>query len=56
VKHGRLARKLLGIYNREGVFTNLEDDLAGLERVLANEFSEHHVETRGSFALFAARR
>jgi hypothetical protein len=34
----------------------LEDDLAGLERALANEFSEHHVETRGSFALFVARR
>jgi hypothetical protein len=55
VKHGRLARKALQLYNREGI-TNLEDDLADLERVLANEFSEHHVETRGSFALFVARR
>ena len=56
VKHGRLARKALRLYNREGIFTNLEDDLAGLERALAAEFSEHHVETRGSFALFVARR
>ena len=56
VEHGRLAWKALSLYNREGIFTNLEDDLAGLERALANEFSEHHVETRGSFALFVARR
>jgi Methyltransferase domain len=56
VKHGRLARKALQLYNREGIFTNLEDDLAGLKRALANEFSDHHVETRGSFALFVARR
>ena len=56
VKHGRLARKALQLYNSEGIFTNLEDDLSGLEHALANEFSDHHVETRGSFALFVARR
>jgi hypothetical protein len=55
-EHGRLARKALQLYNREGVFTNLEDDLPGLERALASEFSGHSVETRGSFALFIARR
>jgi Methyltransferase domain len=56
VEHGRLARKALALYNREGIFTNLGDDPAGLERVLASEFSEHRVERRGSFALFVARR
>jgi ubiquinone/menaquinone biosynthesis C-methylase UbiE len=56
VEHGRLARTALRFYNREGIFTNLEDNLAGLQRVLANEFSQHQVETRGSFALFVARR
>ncbi len=55
VTHGRVARKALAVYNREQIFTNLEDDVAGLERVLASEFSKHAVETCGSFALFVAR-
>jgi SAM-dependent methyltransferase len=55
VQHGWVARKALGLYNREGVFTNLADSLDGLERTLANEFAEPHIEVRGSFALFTAR-
>jgi hypothetical protein len=41
-------------YNREGFFTNLRDDLDGLERALAQPFADRHIEVRGSFALFAA--
>ena len=55
VEHGWLARKALGIYNREGIFTNLADDLNGLQRTLANEFAEQQIDVRGSFALFSAR-
>ena len=55
VEHSRLARKALALYNREGVFTNLADDLDGLERTLAHEFAEQQIEVRGSFALFTAR-
>ncbi len=54
VEHGRLARKALARYNREGFFTNLGDDLGGLERALAHTFVDHHIDVRGSFALFAA--
>jgi hypothetical protein len=54
VEHGRLARKALARYNREGFFTNLADDLDGLERALAHSFADQHIEVRGSFALFAA--
>jgi SAM-dependent methyltransferase len=54
VAHGRAARRVLEIYNREGIFTNLSDDLEGLERALMNAFSPVEVETQGSFALFAA--
>ena len=54
VAHGRVARKVIGIYNREGIFTNLDDDLEGLERALTSGFSRVDVETQGSFALFAA--
>jgi hypothetical protein len=55
VDHSRLARKALGVYNRERIFTNLEDDRASLERALAGSFSRYETETEGSFALFAAR-
>jgi SAM-dependent methyltransferase len=55
VAHRRVARKVIGIYNREGIFTNLADDLEGLERALTSAFPRVDVETQGSFALFAAR-
>lgn len=55
VDHGWVARKALGLYNREGVFTNLADRVDGLERALADEVGEPHIEVRGSFALFDAR-
>jgi SAM-dependent methyltransferase len=55
VDHTRLARKALGVYNRERIFTNLEDDRGSLERALAGSFSRYETETEGSFALFAAR-
>jgi SAM-dependent methyltransferase len=54
LEHGRLARMALDRYNREGFFTNLRDDLDGLERALAQPFADRHIEVRGSFALFAA--
>ena len=44
----------LARYNREGFFTNLEDDLEWLERALGDNFADRHIEVRGSFALFAA--
>jgi SAM-dependent methyltransferase len=55
VAHRRVARKVIGIYNREGIFTNLADDLEGLERAITSSFPRVEVETQGSFALFAAR-
>ena len=54
VEHGWIARKALTLYNREGIFTNLADDLEGLEPVLAQEFARHQIDVRGSFALFSA--
>jgi ubiquinone/menaquinone biosynthesis C-methylase UbiE len=54
VEHGQLARRALTHYNRAGYFTNLDDDLGGLRRALTNNFSNHQIAVRGSFALFAA--
>jgi hypothetical protein len=53
VRHNRLGRALLHAYNQKGVFANLDDDLAGLERALADRFARHEVEVRGAVALFA---
>jgi SAM-dependent methyltransferase len=55
VEHGRIAQRMLTLYNRERLFTNLADDLGSLERALAHTFADQHIEVRGSFALFAAR-
>ena len=54
VEHGRLAQRALARYNREGFFTNLADDLDGLELALTRNFADRHIDVRGSFALFAA--
>jgi SAM-dependent methyltransferase len=54
VAHSRAARKVIAIYNRKRIFTNLAEDLEGLERALTSAFSRVEVETQGSFALFAA--
>lgn len=55
VEHGRIAQRVLKLYNREGLFTNLDDDLGSLDRALAQDFADQEIEIRGSFALFTAR-
>jgi len=50
-----LARRLLALYNRRGIFSNLDDDPAGLEQALAAHFGAVQVRTVGCVALFAAR-
>jgi hypothetical protein len=55
VTHNRLGRVLLRAYNRKGIFSNLEDDLEGLEHALAGAFGEVQVELKGTVAHFSAR-
>lgn len=50
-----LARRLMGAYNRKGIFSNKLDDLAGLKRALAQRFRETSVEVVGCAALFSGR-
>lgn len=54
VDHTPLGRVLLRLYNRKGIFGNLDDDLEGLERVLALRFGRFEVEVTGTVARFAA--
>ncbi len=53
VRHTRLGRKLMRIYNHKGIFSNFEDDLEGVELVLASRFERFELDVVGSVALFA---
>jgi SAM-dependent methyltransferase len=55
VRHNALGRRLLRLYNRKGIFSNLADDRRGLERGLASRLNDVEVDVVGSVALFAAR-
>jgi hypothetical protein len=55
VDHNLLGRRLLRLYNRKGIFSNLEDDQRGLEQGLASQLTDVSVEVVGAVALFAGR-
>jgi hypothetical protein len=55
VSHNLLGRRLMRLYNRKRIFSNLEDDQQGLERGLASELTEVEIEVVGAVALFAGR-
>jgi SAM-dependent methyltransferase len=56
VRHNALGRALMRLYNRKGIFANLEDDRDGLERGLAAQLGSVELEIVGAVALFAARQ
>jgi hypothetical protein len=47
------TRLLMDIYNRKGIFSNCNDTLDGLERVLRERFRDVTIEVIGCAALFA---
>ena len=54
VSHTRLGRRLMSVYNRKGIFANVEDDETGLERALRSVFDDVRIDVVGVVALFAA--
>ena len=54
VQHTRLSRKLMGVYNKKGIFSNVDDDLDGLRRELDRRFERFELDVVGAVALFAA--
>ena len=56
VSHNPLSRRVMSSLNQKGIFSNTADDRQTLESVLATYFSDVQVTTRGTVALFAARR
>jgi SAM-dependent methyltransferase len=51
-----VARRLMGIYNAKGVFSNESDTLAALEEALKARFGEVEMDRKGCVALFSAAR
>ena len=56
VTRNLLARRLMAVYNRNGIFCNTADSLSALESALRNRFDEVGLRTAGCAALFWARR
>ncbi len=52
---GPLYRATNRLYNRKAIFSNLEDDAAGLDAILARSVATHAVTVVGAMALFTAR-
>jgi hypothetical protein len=50
-----LAKRLIGVYNSKGIFSNQDDDLEGLERSLNNRFRDVLIQVVGCVALFSGR-
>lgn len=56
VERGRLARRLMGVYNKKGIFGNARDSLTDLRRALDERFRDVSVHTVGCAAIFSARK
>lgn len=49
------AKRLMDLYNRKGIFSNENNDLDDLKRVLGHRFGSVSVEVVGCAALFSGR-
>lgn len=49
-----VARRLMDLYNKKGIFANERDDLDGLQRALTRRFRNVSVQVVGCAALFSA--
>jgi SAM-dependent methyltransferase len=55
VDNTRRARALMRLYNKTGIFSNIDDTLEDLDQALASRFSDYEIEVVGTNALFSAR-
>lgn len=53
VQRNWVARKLMALYNENGIFFNVEDNLADLEMALCQRFADVILEVVGCVALFS---
>jgi 2-polyprenyl-3-methyl-5-hydroxy-6-metoxy-1,4-benzoquinol methylase len=55
VERSWVARRLMAVYNRKRIFSNVNDDLASLERALQARFHSVSISVEGCGALFSAQ-
>jgi 2-polyprenyl-3-methyl-5-hydroxy-6-metoxy-1,4-benzoquinol methylase len=55
VQRSGMAKRLMAVYNKKGIFHNERDDLEGLERALRSRFRDVVVQVVGCGALFSGR-
>jgi ubiquinone/menaquinone biosynthesis C-methylase UbiE len=55
VRRSLIARRLMAIYNRKRIFSNADDSLDDLQRILSDRFVDVEVTVTGCAALFSAR-
>jgi 2-polyprenyl-3-methyl-5-hydroxy-6-metoxy-1,4-benzoquinol methylase len=55
VSRNWLAKRLMGVYNSKGIFSNQNDDLEGLDRSINNRFRDVSIQVVGCVALFSGR-
>jgi hypothetical protein len=55
VRHNLLGRRLMRLYNRKGIFSNVDDDEQGLAQGLSSVLADVEIEVIGAVALFAGR-
>lgn len=55
VHRSGMAKRLMDVYNKKGIFANQQDDLEGLERALRSRFRDVSVQVIGCCALFSGR-
>jgi len=53
-KKGFLARHLMTLYNKKGIFGNAADNLSDLETALITHFDHVNIRTKGCVAIFSA--
>ena len=52
---GTLAKKIMNIYNRRGIFSNTKDSVNDMDDILSTRFAQHSIKVCGCAAIFAAR-
>lgn len=55
VQHNRFGSKLISVYNKKGIFSNVYDSADSLETTLASLFEDVSVNIQGAVALFTAK-
>ena len=55
LRRSKVAQALMDVYNRKGIFSNINDTLEDLEAALRRRFWDVKVESHVTVALFEAR-